>query len=252
MPLINVDHVSKFYGSFQALKNVSFQLREGEILGLLGPNGSGKSTLIKILMGIIRPSSGSVSVLGLDPERQGVEIRRLVGYVPENYYLYESMTPRELFDLVINVRRLNVGFAAYRLSKLISGFELWDYMDMMIGSLSKGTKQKIVVVMALLSDPKLLIMDEPLMGLDAPSVKLLKEMMKVKAEKGGGVLLSTHIMEIAERLCDRIVVLYNGEVVAVGSVNDIIELTRERGLEDAIIRISGRYGEIDEIIRALS
>ncbi len=247
---IFVQDVVKRYGDKIVLRKVSFSVESGEVVGLLGPNGSGKTTLMRILLGLTSRSSGKVLVMGMDPEVSGFEIRRMVGYVPENVALYESLTPREHFKLAAKIRGVPLKAVTERLNMLIEGFELTKYLDVMVGGLSKGTRQKVAIVLALLHDPHLLILDEPLMGLDAASARLLKEIMRNKARRGGAILLSTHIMEIAERLCDRVVIIHEGYVKFVGTIPEV--LAASKSLEDIIIQLTGKAGEIDEIVRALS
>ena len=248
-PIIIYDLLKK-YGEKVVLNRVSFEVDKGEIVGLLGPNGSGKTTLMRILLGLTTWASGHVSVMGLDPSVNGPEIRRIVGYVPENVVLYESLTPREHFELAVKIRGLDPKIAEERVQTLVEGFELNRYMDVMVGGLSKGTRQKVAIILALLHDPPLMVLDEPLMGLDAPSAKLLKEVIRAKASRGGSVLLSTHIMEIAERLCDRIVILHEGIVRFTGTVPEV--LAAASTLEDVLLKITGKAGEIDEIVKAIS
>jgi len=200
------------YGSFVAVDNVSFIVKHGEIYGLLGPNGAGKTSTLKVLIGLLKPASGRIKIFG-KPLSEEVAVKSMMGYVPEEVILMDSLTPREFLEFVASIRRLNADTINTRLGKLVSAFQLSEYFDTPIAALSKGNKQKVAVIAALLHEPQLLILDEPLMGLDAFSSKILKELLTFHAGKGGAVIFSTHIMEVAERLCTRVGIINKGRVV---------------------------------------
>ncbi|MCD6276233.1 MAG: ABC transporter ATP-binding protein [Thermoplasmata archaeon] len=234
------------YGNFTAVKGISFDVEEGEIFGLLGPNGAGKSSTLKSIMGLVN-FEGEIKLLG---EKIGVEERNLIGYVPEEFMLIDVLTPLEFFEFVASLRKIN---SQERLFRLIYAFELEKYVNKPIASLSMGTKQKVAIIAALMHDPKLLILDEPLNGLDAKSSRILKEMMKRHVEKGGAVLFSTHIMEIAEKLCDRIAVINKGEIVAMGTIEELRKKAEVEGnLEDIFLKLTGEDEYIRGVVDALS
>ena len=249
--LARLEGVSKSYGSVVALNGVSLELRRGEILGLLGPNGSGKTTLIKILMGFIRPDSGRVEVFGLDPY-EGPAVRSRIGYVPEELALYESLTPKELFDLVARIRRLDPEAYARRLDLLVSSFGLKGRMEDLIGALSRGNKQKVAIILALMHEPDLLLLDEPIIGLDPAVARIFKELLHDMRDRGCAIMFSTHVLEVAEAICDRVVILHRGRVVAEGSVGELLELaSKEKTLEEVFLEVTGKAHEVREVIRAL-
>jgi len=234
------------YGNFTAVKGISFDVEEGEIFGLLGPNGAGKSSTLKSIMGLVN-FEGEIKLLG---EKIGVEERNLIGYVPEEFMLIDVLTPLEFFEFTASLRKIN---SQERLFRLIYAFELEKYVNKPIASLSMGTKQKVAIIAALMHDPKLLILDEPLNGLDAKSSRILKEMMKRHVEKGGAVLFSTHIMEIAEKLCDRIAVINKGEIVAMGTIEELRKKAEVEGnLEDIFLKLTGEDEYIRGVVDALS
>jgi len=234
------------YGNFTAVKGISFDVEEGEIFGLLGPNGAGKSSTLKSIMGLVN-FEGEIKLLG---EKIGVEERNLIGYVPEEFMLIDVLTPLEFFEFIASLRKIN---SQERLFRLIYAFELEKYVNKPIASLSMGTKQKVAIIAALMHDPKLLILDEPLNGLDAKSSRILKEMMKRHVEKGGAVLFSTHIMEIAEKLCDRIAVINKGEIVAMGTIEELRKKAEVEGnLEDIFLKLTGEDEYIRGVVDALS
>ncbi|MCD6444244.1 ABC transporter ATP-binding protein [Candidatus Bathyarchaeota archaeon] len=240
----------KRYGDVTALDGVSFKVDAGEVVGLLGPNGSGKSTTMKILLGFVKPDGGYALVEGVNPVEDPVEVRRRVGYVPENIVLYESLTPKEYFEFVARVRGLTREEYEDRVVKFVKAFEIEEYMDVLITALSKGSKQKVALISALLHEPDVLILDEPLMGLDATSARIFKEYLRMRALRGAAVLLSTHIMEIAEKICDRIVLLHRGRVVVSGSVDEV--KSGLESLEEVLLKVTGISGELREVVEALS
>ncbi|MGC8949457.1 MAG: ABC transporter ATP-binding protein [Thermoprotei archaeon] len=251
--VIDVKGLVKYYGNVIALDGVSFQVRSGEIYGLLGPNGAGKTTTLKIVSGLLRPTSGSVRVLGLDPVSDPVSVKRLIGYVPENPMLYDSLTPREFFEFVLSVRHLRDNAVIERLSKLVEAFNLVDYMNQPIASLSLGTRQKVAVVAGFVHNPPLLILDEPLNGLDARSSRIVKDLLNLHVSNGGSVLFSTHIMEVAEHICHRVGIIHKGKIVAEGTVNELREKLHEAGasLEEIFLKVTEQDEAIAEIVKAL-
>jgi len=248
---VDVDGLCVMHGSIKAVDGLSFKIKRGEIYGLLGPNGAGKSSTLKVLAGILEPSYGKVEIFG-KPISEEVEVKRLIGYVPEETVLLESLTPREFFEFIASVRGLNGG-VNLRLSKLVSAFELTEYFDTPIATLSMGTKRKVSVIAALLHEPPLLIFDEPLIGLDARSSRILKELIAHHASKGGAVIFSTHIMEVAEKICHRVGIIHKGKLVGEGTVGELRQLIRsaEGSLEDIFLKVTQQEAGIRDLIAAL-
>lgn len=251
--MVSVENLVKHYGNIVALNGISFQIKRGEIYGLLGPNGAGKTTTLKIVAGLLEPTSGIVNVLGLNPVSDPVGVKKLIGYVPENPMLYESLTPKEFFEFVLSIRRLDYIMANERLSRLIEAFGLIEYMNQPISSLSMGTKQKIAIIAALVHNPPLLILDEPLNGLDARSSRILKELLNFHVANGGSVLFSTHIMEVAEHICNRVGIIHKGLIVAEGTVSELREKIHGAGasLEEIFLKVTEQDEAIAEIVKAL-
>lgn len=250
MPIIKVSNLLKRFGDKLVIDGISFTAQGGQILGLLGPNGSGKTTLIKILMGFIEADHGTVTINGLDPWFNGAEVRSIIGYVPENVSLYESLTPMELFSLISQIRGIEPEKATARIKTLSEALDLDEYLNNMIGSLSRGSKQKVAIISALLHNPEILILDEPLTGLDAVSAKVFKELIKSSVDRGAIVIFTTHIMEIAEKICDRIILIHRGRLVADGDTDEVVKVAG--GLEELMMEISGKAVELEEILHALS
>ena len=244
--MLSVSNLSVRYGSFTAVKGITFNVEKGEIFGILGPNGAGKSSTLNSIVGLV-DFSGDILI---DDRRIGVKEKNLIGYVPEESMLIDVLTPIEYFEFIASIRGIKND---NRIVRLIYAFELEKSAGKPIASLSMGTKQKVQIIAALMHDPKLLIMDEPLNGLDAKSSKILKELLRVHVEKGGAVLFSTHIMEIAEKLCDRIVVINKGKIVAEGSIDELRDKAKIRGnLEDIFLKLTGEDEYVRGVVNALS
>jgi ABC-2 type transport system ATP-binding protein len=249
---VKVQGLAISYGSFVAVENLSFTVKNGEIYGLLGPNGAGKTSTIKVLVGVLDPQAGSVEIYGT-PISNEVAAKSQVGYVPEEVVLLDSLTPREFFEFISSIRRLETNVANSRLERFVSALELKQYFDTPIAALSMGNKQKVAIVAALLHDPKLLILDEPLVGLDARSSKILKELITFHAKKGGAVIFSTHIMEVAEKLCTKVGIINKGIMVGEGTVDELRRLVKdaEGSLEDIFLKVTEQEAGMQDIIRAL-
>ncbi len=244
--MLSVNALSVRYGSFTAVRNISFQVRDGEIFGILGPNGAGKSSTLKAIMGLVE-HEGSILLNG---RNIGVREKNEIGYVPEESMLIESLTPMEFFEFIKSIRRIR---DEDLFARLIYGFGIENHVTKPIAALSMGTKQKVQIIAALMHNPKLLIMDEPLNGLDAKSTKILKEILQIHVKKGGSVLFSTHIMEIAEELCDRIAVINNGKIIAEGTIEELREFAKSEGsLEDIFLKLTGEDEYVRGIVNALS
>ena len=249
--LIEVRDVVKKFGNVEALKGVSLHVRKGEIVGLLGPNASGKTTLLKLIMGFMRPDSGQVRVLGRDPfEDPGV--RAEVGYVPEEVLLYDSLTVREFLYFLGRMRKMDPNTYMDRARVLTTVFEMEDKLECLIGSLSRGDRQRLAIISALLHEPTVLVLDEPIMGLDPVAARVFKEIAVGMKEKGKGILLSTHVLELAEALCDRIYLLHEGRIVAEGDVGAVRKaLGEDKSLEDVFIELTEKDEVLEKVIRVL-
>jgi ABC-2 type transport system ATP-binding protein len=249
---VHVEGLTVNYGSFTAVDNLSFTVRTGEIYGLLGPNGAGKTTTLKVLVGVLEPKTGNVEIFNT-PLSDEVAAKSHIGYVPEEVVLLDSLTPREFLEFTASIRRLNASAVNSRLERLTSAFQLTQYFDTPIAALSMGNKQKVAIIAALMHEPRLLILDEPLIGLDARSSKILKELVNFQAKKGGAVIFSTHIMEVAEKLCTRVGIINKGKIVSEGTVEDLRKLVKsaEGSLEDIFLKVTEQEAGMQEVIRAL-
>lgn len=249
---IMADGLVRKFGSKVAVDKLSFTVRRGEIYGLLGPNGAGKTTTVRMVCGLLPPTDGSVRVFGLDPTVNPIEVKNSVGLVPEEKMLYESLTPREFFDFIASMRDLPSNIATKRVESLVKVFEMREHYDTVIAALSLGTKQKVAVINALLHEPPLLVLDEPLIGLDARSARVLKEFIKLHLERNGAILFSSHILEIAERLCTRIGIIDKGRLVAEGTVDELRDLVKAHGtLEEVFLKAVQQDAEVAQAVQAL-
>jgi len=231
-------HLTKYYAAIPAIRDVSFALTPGSILGLLGPNGSGKSTTISLLTGLREPSLGQILFDGHNITDQLVEYKSRVGYVPEDAHLYTFLSGREQLDLVGRLRRLPSALRISKIGTLLDLFGLTGAADQPISGYSKGMRQKILLVSALLHDPDLLILDEPESGLDLSASLMLRHLMPMLAARGKVIVYSSHILDYVERLCADVVVLHRGRIVAAAPVKHLrAMMQRESSLEDIVAQL---------------
>jgi len=249
--ILVVKALYKYFDTVKAVDGLSFGIRPGEIYGLLGPNGAGKTTTIKCVLGLLEMQQGQISVLGDDPIEAPEKVKTNIGYVAEEPLLYGSLTPREMLNFIASVRGLDEATATDRARRLISSLDATKYYDSLMETLSRGNKQKIQIIAALLHDPRLLILDEPLSGLDAKASKVIKEILELHTEHGGSVLLSTHIMEQAQTLCDRIGIINRGRLVAEGTLDELREMEHAAGasLEDIFLRLTEQDQAVKDTIQ---
>lgn len=250
-PIVAHDLVRNF-GKTVAVDHLSFEVRAGEIYGLLGPNGAGKTTTVRMVGGLLPPTLGQVEVFGFDPMKQPIEVKNRIGLVPEEHILYESLTPREFFNFIVSIRQLDQWQVETRVTSLIEAFKFREYYDKPIAALSHGNRQKASIIAAIIHDPPLLVLDEPFSGLDARTVRVFKDILNIHLENGGGILFSSHILEVAESLCNRIGIIDDGKMVAEGTVDELREMVKAHGsLEEIFLRAVQQDTEVAETVQAL-
>jgi ABC-2 type transport system ATP-binding protein len=251
--IITVRNLKKFFGEVKAVNGISFDVRKGEVFGLLGPNGAGKTTTIKLLLGLLEPLEGEISIFGLNPEREEVLMKKNVGYVSEEPLIFKSLSPRDLFNFVASIRQLDPKEATKRVQEYLESLGGMEYYSQLITSLSHGNKQKMQIIASILHEPELLILDEPISGLDAKSVRVFKEILDMHIERGGAVLFSTHIMEVAEDLCDRIAIINKGKFVGIGTIEELRKQANQVGasLEDVFLRLTEQDTSVKDIVKKL-
>ena len=235
--MIKVNGLTKYYGNKPAAKDITFEVTKGEVFGLLGTNGAGKSTTIKMLCGLLKPTRGSIMIGNVDLNRMPLKAKSMMGYLPENPLIYDKLTGAETLELIGRLRKLSNDMIEQRVKYYAQTLDLGEQIYHEVGTYSKGMRQKLAIAMTLIHDPEMLLLDEPASGLDPRYTKLLKDWIKNLSANGRTVLLSTHIIEMAETLCDRIGIIDQGKLMAIGTVNEIQNSTGVRNLEDAFIRL---------------
>lgn len=227
--MLEIKNLTKKFGDKVAVDNIDLSVKSGEIYGFLGPNGAGKTTTIKMIVGMLMPDGGSISIDGIDAINDDVEAKRQIAYVPDSPEIYDIMTGRQYLNFIADVFELSDEERNKQIDRYAEVFEMKDNLDVMIAGYSHGMKQKIVIMGALIHSPKLLILDEPMVGLDAKSSFRLKEIMRALADEGRTVFFSTHVMEVAENLCDRIGIINRGKIIAVGTLDEIKAAAKDTG-----------------------
>ncbi len=237
--MIVTENLSRSYGNKAALIGLNLIVQPGEILGFLGPNGAGKSTTVKILTGMIRPDAGRAIVGGFDVVEQPMEVKKLIGYVPETAALYDGLTGAEYLELIGCLYHLDTKTSEGRRRELLELFGLTEAQHQRMSEYSKGMRQKVAIIAALIHRPDVLIMDEPLDGLDANAAMIVKELLKQMAAQGKTVLFCSHILEVVDRMCSKIVIINHGQLVTSGTSEDIKRATGELSLEAAFGKLTG-------------
>ena len=235
---LRVLDLTRRYGDFTAVHRLGLVVRPGEILGFLGPNGAGKTTTLRVCAGLLRPDAGEIAIAGRSLTREPLRARARLGFVPDRPFLYERLSAREFLDFVAALYDVPAALASIRSEELLDRLELTSVADDLIETYSHGMRQKVSLAAALLHDPPLTMLDEPLSGLDPQGARTLKDLLRERAARNLGVLVSTHLLEVAERLCDRVVILHRGEKRAEGS---LVELRGERAdatLEDVFLELT--------------
>lgn len=251
--ILKVQNLTKYYEQVKAVENLSFSIKRGEIYGLLGPNGAGKTTTIKSILGLLTLNYGSISLLGYDPIREPQIVKSKIGYVAEEPLIYGSMTPGELFNFIASIRGLDPRTTTQRVNQFVQSLDCQQYYYNVVESLSRGNKQKIQIIAALLHEPDLLILDEPLSGLDAKSRKIVKNLFELHIESGKSILLSTHSMEDAQQLCTRIGIINRGQLIAEGSIEELQKISASTGsrLEEIFLKLTEQNESVEEITTKL-
>jgi len=250
-PLLSIQKLSKSFGGFNAVENLNLDIHPGEIFGFLGPNGAGKTTTIKMLAGLLMPTAGQISIQGRLLHEEAIACKQVTGYIPDRPYLYEKLTGMEYLGFVASLYNTPSDPIA-EAQNYLNLFDLSDWQDHLIEGYSHGMRQKLIMTSIFMLNQPLIIVDEPMVGLDPKSGRIVKELFKAKAKSGTSIFLSTHSMEIAEELCDRIGIIVRGEIKASGTMDEL----RSQGgqatdnLEEIFLELTGAQ-ELQSIIQAL-
>ena len=238
--MISISHLSKSYnkGSVKAVDDLSLEIHSSEIFGFLGPNGAGKTTTIKMLVGLLNPDAGQILLDGMDIQKDPIAAKMHIGYVPDNPDMFERLTGTEYLNFMADVYGVPTAERKERTKRFLTLFDMADAAGDLIKSYSHGMRQKIVLIGTLLHDPSLWILDEPLVGLDPKSAHQLKELMRTHCDEGKTVFFSTHVLEVAEKLCDRIGIINRGRLIAIGTMDELRQGDRAESLESIFLELT--------------
>jgi ABC-2 type transport system ATP-binding protein len=244
--MIRTEHLSKTYASLTAVTDLNLEIAQGEFFAFLGPNGAGKTTTIKLLTGLLKPTSGRALICGYDIQTQPVEARKVISYVPDFPFLYDKLEPMEFLVFVGQLYGMEPAEVRPQVEELFETFGLNAVRSQLIESLSHGTRQRLAIAAGLLHDPRVFIVDEPMVGLDPRSARVVKDVLKARSRAGMTVFLSTHVLQIAEELADRIGILHHGKLVAVGTMDELRQASGEVGALEAAFLALTREAQQEE------
>jgi ABC-2 type transport system ATP-binding protein len=250
--MIEIINLTKRYGNVTAIADINLSIPSGQFFGFLGPNGAGKTTTIKTIVGLLKPTSGTVKVDGIDVQTDPIGAKRLVGFIPDKPFIYEKLTGREVLRFVAGLYEVDQSQVDDRIDQLLDMFELSDWKDELVESYSHGMRQKIVMSTALIHQPKVIVVDEPMVGLDPRGARQVKKIFKELCEQGTTIFMSTHTLEIAEQMCDYIAIIQKGSIIAQGTISEL-RVTAQTGLtklEDIFLELTGGQ-EMKEVIEFL-
>jgi ABC-2 type transport system ATP-binding protein len=247
--MIQLDELTKHYGKHVAVDRLSLEVKPGELFGFLGPNGAGKTTTIKMIAGLLHPTAGRILLAGHDLHREPRKAKAALGFIPDRPFLYEKLSATEFLRFVAGIYGLNGGGMERRIQELLELVELKDFGTNLIESFSHGMKQRLVMAASFIHDPKVLVVDEPMVGLDPKGARLIKDVFRERCDKGETIFMSTHTLEVAQLMCDRIGIISKGKLIALGSMDELQRQAESENpaLEPIFLKLTGGEGfrEID-------
>ncbi len=249
--MIEIEQLTKFYGDLIAVDHVTLTIPKGQICGYLGPNGAGKTTTIQLLAGMMAPNEGTAKIAGFDVVEETLELKKRIGYVPESGAVYQSLTPYEYLKFIGRLYRMDESLIPGRIDEFAEFFQIQDVLHQRMATFSKGMKQKVVIASALIHSPEVIFLDEPLNGLDSNAALLLKELLRNLSDQGITIFYSSHILEVVEHLCDRVVIINQGKIVADGSVSELKKMTQKPSLESVFSHIT-HAEDVEALAKAFS
>jgi ABC-2 type transport system ATP-binding protein len=244
--MIRIINLRKQYGRLAAVDNLNIEVAPGEIFGFLGPNGAGKTTTIRVMMGILRASSGRVILGGHDVEQEPQQAKAIAGFIPDRPFIYEKLSGKEFLTFIAKLHRMESARLRRRIDELLEYFELANWQDELVEGFSHGMKQRLVLCAALVHEPRILIVDEPMVGLDPKGARTIKDLFRSLAKNGTTVFLSTHSISVAEEVCHRIGIIQKGHLIAAGTMADIYRLThgQDSNLEDVFLELTQQQHDL--------
>lgn len=250
-PILEARNLTRLFNDFKAVDDASFTIQPGEIVGFLGPNGAGKTTTIKLLTGLLAPTSGTATIGGYDIAQSPLEAKSLIGYVPDTPTLYGKLKASEYLRFMGQLYKVDPAKVEERMRPMLDMFDLTGVAGNYLDTFSHGMQQKVAIISAFLHNPQLVFMDEPTVGLDPRSARLIKDLMSANRDKGRSIFFSTHILEIAQTMCDRVIIINKGQIVADGKVDEMRRMRGDQSLEDIFLELTGG-GEVDEMVKELT
>jgi ABC-2 type transport system ATP-binding protein len=240
--MIKLVKLTKKFHNITAVDHINLEVKSGSIMGFLGPNGAGKTTTIKLIAGVLKPSSGTIILDNIDLLKYPTKAKAILGYIPDRPFIYEKLTGYEFLQFIASLYGIDPFEIKTRILELLNRFDLLDFKDELIETYSHGMKQRLVMCSALVHDPKILIIDEPIVGLDPRGIKMVKELFKNYASKGKTIFVSTHSLDIAEAISDEIAIIDKGKIIAIGTIKELEERAGAEGkLEDVFFKLTSNH-----------
>src|SRR3982751_1451263 len=238
--MIKLTNLVKRYGGFTAVNSINLEVPKGELFGFLGPNGAGKTTSLRMIAGILKPTSGTVEIGGIDVAKDPIAAKSKLGFIPDRPFIYEKLTGAEFLRFVAGLYEQSGAQVEHRARELLALFDLEEWRDELVESYSHGMRQKLIISSAFVHRPEVIVVDEPMVGLDPKAARILKDLFREYVQRGHTIVMSTHTLEVAEAMCDRICIVQHGKIRAVGTIQDLrVQATGGGGLEEIFLKLTG-------------